>query len=250
MESFKSLEEIVERPESSLSEKHVLGRKMFEARNKTRELETQLKKIENRIKHLHQEQDKGSKNSKIVDTKQSNLTSVKEAHWKLKQDLVEWKVSTDQAIDAKRRELTRIRKQREASILGAKTEIQSKNRISSLKVKAQSKANHAFIQRYKETVSDIIRDQAQKMNKSNQFVKHSKKIENLHNLNENEKNYNVKLQNELQNHEKLIKMIESLTKTQESISQMMSQESKALYSNCAVLSERSPEKDENIPSIV
>ena len=89
------------------------------------------------------------------------------------------------------------------------------------------------------------------MNKSLQIVRHTRNATNQNFLIEKEQEYSSKLQKELSNHEELIKKIESLAKTQESISQMMtSEENKTLYSNCAVLSERSPEKDDNITSIV
>jgi hypothetical protein len=178
MEGFRSLEEIVERPQSAFSGKRVLGKKMNEARCKTRELEAKLKTIENKINHLNLEQAKCSKDSHLVNQKTNELNQVRDQHSKLKQELVEWKISSDQAVNAKRRELSRLRKEREASIKSAKQSVQVQNRVACLKVKAQSKNNEAFINRYKITVENILKDQAQKMNKSQQIVRHTRNATN------------------------------------------------------------------------
>ena len=251
MEGFKSLEEIIERPQSAFSGKRVLGKKMNEARCKTRELEAKLKTIENKINHLNLEQAKHNKVSQISSQKNNVLSQVKDQHAKLKQEIIEWKISSDQAVNAKKRELSRLREERKASIESAKKSVKDQNRDACFKVKLQSRNNEAFINRYKIAVEDILKDQAQKMNKSQQIVKHTRNGTNQNCLIEKEQEYSLKLQKELNTHEELLKKIEGLAKTQESISQMMSsEENKTLYSHCAVLSERSPEKDDNITSIV
>ena len=110
--------------------------------------------------------------------------------------------------------------------------------------------NEHFINRYKSTIEDERKDQAQKLNNSQIIAKHKNKVNNRNCLFEKEKEYSIKLQKELKIHEELLKKIGSLTKTQESISQIMtSEENKTLYSNCAVLSERSPDKNDNFTSI-
>ena len=250
MEGFKSLEEIAERPASASSGKRVLGKKMNEARSKTRELEAKLKNIENKIKHLNFEQVKSNRDSQLVEKQTTEISQVRDKHSRLKQEIVEWKISSDQAVDARRRELSRLRKEREASIKAAKNSVQAQNRIASLKIKAQRRNNEDFINRYKSAVEDERKDQAQKMNKSQHIAQHKKKAGDRNCLVEKEQEYTMKLQKELKIHEDLLRKIESLTKTQESISQIMtSEENKTLYSNCAILSERSPDKNDNFTSI-
>lgn len=250
MEAYNSLEEIAERPESAYSEKKVLGKKMFQARNRTKELENKLKQVENRIKHLNMEQDRSQKTSKFMAKNDSKLTSVQEAHQKLKQELIDWRLTTDQAIIQKRRETSQLRKSRKESLKLAKEEIVSKNRMSSLCVKANREANLAYIEKYNTTVSSILKNHAKNLAKNIKLIKHTRSATTQQNLNQQEQDYLIKLENEKRQQEEILKKIELLSKTEENLSTKMLNEEKNSYLTCALFSEKSIEKEDNITSIV
>lgn len=238
---------------SPKKEKVQRGKRMWESRSKTKDLEKKLKDVENRIKHLQFEQDKCFRSSKFMEKKTNEINEIRDKHEKFQQEKVEWKLALDQETDHKRHSLKKYRKQQQENIQEARKRIESKNRINSLCLKAQRRANDAFLRKIKESQEQTLRLQAcsvMKMEKSN---KHKRSISSQQFLTEKESQYSDKYLKELEKQDFLKRKIEVLSKVEEDISQKLTaQDQKRCQSTCLLFSEKSysQDKEPNITSIV
>lgn len=253
MEKSSDKFKTAEKPSTPIKEKIQRGKRMWESRLKTKDLENQLKHIENRIKHLQLEQGKCSKVNKFLDKRNNDINVIREKHEKFKQEKIEWKLAMDQEADYKRHSFKKNRKQQAENIQDARKKVESRNRVNSLCVKAQSKANDAFMKKVKENNERILRLQATSVIEAEKSYKHKRSQSSQRFLTEKESQYSEKYYKELEKQDLIKKKIEELAKVEEDISiKFSSQDQKHFQSTCLLFLDKSCslEKDANTPSIV
>ena len=241
-----------------VKQKQERGRKMWESRMKRKELQIQLQVIENRIKHLNQEQQKCHKVSKITEEKISHINSIRESHERFRQQKIEWKLMQDQETNYRRHSLTKSRKSQRESISEAKQRVINKNRVNSLCVKAKTKATEALLLKVKENTTANLRAQANRLMQSEIYSKHKRCSSTQLLVNRKESEYEGKLKEEIKMQGELMKKIEEMSKVEEVMvsdlikSETLRNHSRISHSACALLAEKvtTDGTEQNIPSIV
>ncbi|OMJ93592.1 hypothetical protein SteCoe_3430 [Stentor coeruleus] len=242
-----------DKPSTPIKEKIQRGKRMWESRLKTKNLENQLKFLENRIKHLQIEQDKCIKTNKFIEKRNNDINVIREKHEKFKQAKIEWELAMDQEDEYKRHSFKKSRKQQADNIQDARKKVENRNRVNSLCVKAQSKANDAFMRKVKENNEKTLRLQAKSVMESEKSYKNRFNQSSQRFFYEKESQYSEKYYKELEKQDLIKKKIEELAKVEEDISvKFSSQDQKHFHSTCLLFSDKSCslEKDINIPSIV
>lgn len=247
-----------EKQPTPLKEKQQRGRKMWESRAKRKDLQTQLHFIENRIRHLNQEQEKCIKVLKFTEKKNNTINSIRESHEKFKQDKIDWKLMQDQEANHKRHSLSRSRKEKKEILKEAKQNVLNRNRVNSLCVKAKSVANETLLKKIKEIQKSELKNQAARIAQSEISSKHKRSMSSQMFAIINESEYQGKLEKELQMQEDLAKKIEELSKIEEIMAanlircESVQDHGKNLHSTCKLIAEKLSlyESDSNVPSIV
>lgn len=247
-----------DRPGSSVKESQVKGRRMWESRMKRKELESQLKIIENRIKHMNQEQQKIIKVTKLIEKKTNDINSIREKEEKFKQEKIEWKVNKEQEITFRRSSLNHSRSKMKENIKEAKNNIINKNRVSSLCIKAQKKANETFMKRVKEKEQKFRKIQASSILQNSLSKKHYRSLSSKLSIEKKESEYSQKLRKEIEMQEQLIKKIEEMTKIEQTCklnllkTESNIEDTRLYHSVCGLFADKSisQDMDTNIPSVV
>ena len=222
---------------------------------KRKDLENTLKLIENRITHLCFEKEKYTKASKLLEKKNNEINSIRENHEKFKQDKIEFKLNMDQNINYRRHSLNKSRKIQKEMIRDAKQMVFNKNKVNSLCVKAQKKANEALLLKIQENTQKSLKIQANTIMKDKLLNKHKRSISSQQLISIRELEYEEKLNEEINRQEALMNKIDELSKIEETISlSLMKSESnhsqsRQYHSACIFLTEKSCTPDKNVPSI-
>ena len=236
-------------------EKQEKGKIMWKARAKTKDLENELKTIENRIKHMTLEQEKLKKITKQAEKKNNEINQIKEQEAKFKQEKIEWKLNQDQDVNFKRHLLNESRKLLRNSIREAKQQIITRNRVNSLCVKAQQKANEALLKKIKETSYNSIKTQADSVMREEINFKHRRCASTQLSREVKELEYSEKLKEEIDLQQSIKKKIEELAKIEENMTssfiRLGNKFDNSRHLSCALFEKNpSPNKDFNRPFIV
>ena len=232
-----------------VKEKQERGRKMWESRMKRKDLQIQLQVIENRIKHLNQEQQKCEKVSKITEEKSSPITSIRETHERFRQEKIDWKLMQDQEVNYRRKSLNKFRKTQRENIKEAKQRVIDKNRVNSLCVKAKTKANEALRLKVEENTRANLKMQANSLMQSEAYSKHKRSSSSMLMISRKESEYEGKLREEMSNAGEMMKKIEEMSKVEEVMvsdllrSETLKNHNKVCHSACALLAEKATAQD-------